>query len=292
MYERGVFVKIKRSAGSVAADVVIYGILLLYTLCTLVPLLYVVLQSFASTTTTLIPRSLTTTAYEYVFSNSTFIRSMGISVYVTLMGTFLSMLVTCLMAYALSRRELLGRKFFMLLVVFTMMFNGGMIPTFLVVRSTGIMDTYWSLILPSLINTFNLIVLKNFFQGLPEELRESAMIDGCSDWRNLFSIVLPLSVPALATFVLFYAVAKWNLYFDALLYIRTPQNYPVQVLLRQVLFVSTGAIGEGGSEASSVFTSQSVRSAVVVVSTVPILLVYPFLQRYFTTGLLVGSVKG
>lgn len=284
--------KIKRSFGSKAADVAIYGVLLLYTLLTLLPLLYVVLQSFATTTTTLLPKGLTLSSYEYVFSNNTLVHSIGISVFITLVGTFLSMLATCLMAYSLSRRELLFRKFFMGMVVFTMMFSGGMIPTFLIVRSTGIMDTNWALMLPSLINTFNLIVLKNFFQGIPEELRESALIDGCSDVRNLFSIVLPLSVPAIATFVLFYAVSKWNMYFDALLYIRTPGNYPVQVLLRQVLFQSTGAVGEGGNEASAVFTSQSIRSAVVVVSTVPILLVYPFLQRYFTTGLLVGSVKG
>ncbi len=283
--------KIKRSAGSITADVIIYAVLALYALITLLPMLYVVMQSFATTTTTLFPKAFTLTTYEYVFSNKSLMRSLGISVYITVFGTFLSMVASCLMAYALARKELLGRRFFMFLVVFTMMFSGGMIPTFLIVRSTHILDTPWALMLPSLINTFNLIVLKNFFQAIPEELRESALMDGCQDVRNFFYIVLPLSIPAIATFVLFYAVAKWNLYLDALLYTRTPEKYPVQVFLRQILTSNTR--GESGaSEANSAFTSQAIRSAVVVVSTVPVLLVYPFLQKHFTTGLLVGSVKG
>lgn len=283
--------KIKRSLGSKAADVVIYTILALYALVTLLPMLYVLMQSFASNTMTLIPKSYTTDTYAYVFSNKSLVRSLGVSFYVTIFGTFLSMIVTCFMSYALSIRELVARRFFMFIVVFTMMFSGGMIPTFLVVRSTGILDTPWALMLPSLINTFNLIVLKNFFQSIPNELRESAMIDGCNDFRYFYSIVLPLSLPAIATFLLFYAVAKWNMYYDALLYMRTPDKYPVQVFLRQILFTNTR--GESGaSEANNIFTSQSIRSAVVVVSTLPILVIYPFLQKYFTAGMLVGSIKG
>lgn len=283
--------KIKRSAGAIFADVIIYATLSLYALATIIPMLYVLLQSFAANTITLIPQSLTIETYQYVFSNKSLVRSLGISFYVTAFGTFLSLFTTCLMAYALSCRNLVARKFFMFMAVLTMIFSGGMIPTFLVVKRTGLLDTPWALMLPSLINTFNLIVLKNFFQSIPNEIQESAQIDGCNDVRCFFSIVLPLSLPAVATFLLFYAVAKWNMYYDSLLYIRTPTKYPVQVFLRQILFTNTR--GESSaSEANSLFTSQSIRSAVVVVTTVPVLTIYPFLQKHFTAGVLVGSVKG
>ena len=175
-----------------------------------------------------------------------------------------------------------------------MLFNGGIIPTYFVVRATGLMNTLWAIMIPNAINAFNLIVLRNFFQNIPESLRESAKIDGCPEPVILWKIIAPLSLPAMAAFALFYAVEKWNIYFNALLYLSDSRKWPVQVLLRQIIYAQVGLLGEGrsGSDDAAALTALSVRSAVIVVSTVPIVMVYPFLQKHFVKGLLVGSIKG
>jgi putative aldouronate transport system permease protein len=198
------------------------------------------------------------------------------------------------MAYPLSRVDLGGRRVIMLLVVFTILFSGGMIPTFLIVKSLGLLNNIWSLIIPGAISAFNLIILKNFFQQLPESLEESAKIDGCSDYGILFRIALPLSTAALATFALFYAVGHWNSFFNAILYINDYDKWPIQVWLRQIVIMSQGGIGDS-TQFSDDFVAppgEIVKMAVIVISTVPILLVYPFLQKHFAKGVLLGSVKG
>ena len=173
-----------------------------------------------------------------------------------------------------------------------MFFSGGMIPTYFVVRSTGLMNSLWSLVIPGLVSPFNLIVMKNFFQGIPQELRESARIDGCHEMTLLFRIILPLSTASLATFGLFYAVGLWNTYMSALLYIPDNTKWPIQVLLRQIVYVSS-SIGDDSEITSEVaLLSQSIKMAVILVATVPIVCVYPFLQKHFTKGILVGAVKG
>jgi putative aldouronate transport system permease protein len=272
-------------------DVIIYTVLLVYAVATLLPFVYVTSSSI-SKTPGILPKEFTLEAYKYIFSTSVFVRSMGISIYITIIGTLISLFITVLMAYALADKYMPGRNFFTILVVFTMLFGGGMIPTYFVVKQTGMLNSIWSLIIPSAISPFNLIVLKNFIQSLPEELKESARIDGCHELGIVFRIIIPLSLPAMAAFGLFYAVGKWNTYFSALLYIQDSRKWPIQVLLRQVIY-SVASIGDStGGEDQRIAISSSVKNAVIIVSTLPILAVYPFLQKHFAKGMLLGSVKG
>jgi putative aldouronate transport system permease protein len=280
-----------RSAASRVADVLIWIVLLLTIVVVGLPILYVVQASF-SDSTAIIPKDWSVAAYRYTMQSQAIWRSLGVSVYITVLGTLISLALSSLTAYSLSHRALPGRRGFLALVVFTMLFNGGIIPTYFVVRATGLMNTLWAIMIPNAINAFNMIVLRNFFQNIPESLRESAKIDGCPEPVILWRIIAPLALPALAAFALFYAVEKWNIYFNALLYLSDSRKWPVQVQLRQILFAQTGLLGESRSDEMTALTSLSVRSAVIVVSTVPIVLVYPFLQRHFVKGLLVGSIKG
>ncbi|MFI2103120.1 carbohydrate ABC transporter permease [Isoptericola sp. NPDC019693] len=239
----------------------------------------------------LIPQTFTLDAYRYILSTSTIFQAMGVSVIVTVGGTFLSLLVTALMAYALSKRYLKGRRVINFLVVFTMLFSGGMIPTFIVVQKLGLIDSLWSLILPVLINAFNFVIMRSFFQGIPDSLEEAARIDGCSDLGVFLRIVLPLSLASIATIGLFYAVYYWNTYQSAILYINDSEKWPIQVLLRQIVIVASGMNADEGS-VDVVPPAQSVKMAVIFVATLPMLLVYPFIQRFFVKGALIGSVKG
>jgi putative aldouronate transport system permease protein len=198
------------------------------------------------------------------------------------------------MAYPLSRKHLMGRSTIMNLIIFSMLFGGGMIPTYLVVKSLGLLDSYWALILPLAINPFNLIIVKTFFQNIPLELEESAKIDGCTEFGIFWRIMLPLSKPVLATFALFYAVAIWNDFFSALLYINDNTKWPVQVLLQQIILLSQTMLNDPTSMGAEYVEppEQSLKLAVVVVATIPILIIYPFLQKHFAKGMLLGSVKG
>jgi putative aldouronate transport system permease protein len=215
------------------------------------------------------------------------------TIFITLVGTLVNILLTALMAYPLARRDLPWRSPILFLVTFTMLFGGGIVPTFLIVKWLGLLNSYWSLIIPTAISAFNLIVLKNFFQQLPESLEESAKIDGCHDYGILFRIVLPLSMPALTTFSLFYAVNHWNSFFQAILYINDSSKWPIQVLLRQIVLLSQGGIGDSVATTNVMYTlPDTVKTAVIVVATVPILCVYPFLQKHFAKGVMLGSVKG
>jgi ABC-type glycerol-3-phosphate transport system permease component len=282
-----------RSSSSRIADVVTLLVLLLTSLVVIIPVLQIILQS-TSATSDLIPKVFSLDAYRYIFSSNILGNSILVSVYITVLGTILSLVLSSLMAYPLSYRSLPGRSGLLFIVLFTMLFNGGIIPTYMVVRSTGVMNTLWALIIPNAINAFYLIVLKNFFQNIPEELRDSAKIDGCHELVVLFRIVMPLSLPAMAAFGLFYAVDRWNLWFHALLYISDSRKWPVQVVLQQVIFTSVGAVGQQTSDANDMvaYTSQGIRAAVIIIATLPIALVYPFLQKHFVKGLLVGSIKG
>ncbi|MFD0682167.1 MULTISPECIES: carbohydrate ABC transporter permease [unclassified Paenibacillus] len=266
----------------------------------IVPFILIISGSFAPAEELLkkgvvfFPSSYTLDAYRYIFSTDSLVRSMLVTIYITVAGTLLNLFFTSITAYGLARRDLYGRRAIMLMIIFTMLFNGGIIPTFLVVKAFGLLDSYNSLIIPTAISAFNLIIMKNFFQQLPDGLEEAAKIDGCNDFGILFRIVLPLSLPALATFALFYAVGHWNTFFSAILYINDSNKWPIQVLLRQIVIMAQGGIGDSGqfNEHFVVPPSQTVSMAVIVVSTIPILLVYPFLQKHFTKGLLLGSVKG
>jgi len=291
---------IKKSVGERVFDVFNYLFLTLFALCTFLPFVYVVAASFATEAQVstgelfLIPDEFSLDAYRYIFANNSILRALSVSVYVTVVGTIVNLLFTTTFAYSLSRRDLIGREIILNGIIFTMMFSGGMIPTYILVKNLGLLNSLWSLILPGAISAFNLIVVKNFFQELPGELMESARIDGCSDLGVFFKIVLPLSLPVLATFGLFYAVGHWNAYFSALLYINDSTKWPLQVLLRQLIMLSQGSIGDE-SQLDPTFVKppeQTVKMAIIVVGTVPILMVYPFLQKHFTKGVLVGALKG
>lgn len=237
-----------RSAGSRLFDTVNYSLLFVFAMLTVLPFLYMILGSFASPEEfakqglVLIPSQFSLSAYAYIFSADTIMRSLLNTVIITLAGTAINIVFTALMAYPLSRRELQGRRTIMLMVIFSMLFSGGMIPTFLIVKALGMTNTLWSLLIPGAISAFNLIILKNFFQQMPEGIEESAKIDGCNDLGILVRIVLPLSMPAIATFSLFYAVGHWNSFFSAILYINDTTKWPVQVILRQVVIMAEGEL--------------------------------------------------
>ncbi|MGG1516091.1 carbohydrate ABC transporter permease [Paenibacillus oryzisoli] len=281
-------------------DVLNYLILGIIGVVAVLPFIYVVAGSFASDAELtqravfLIPKTFTLAAYKFIFSTDTIIHSIGVSLYVMIVGTLVNLFFTVTMAYALSKRTLMGRNTVLNLIIFSMLFGGGLIPTYLVIRSLHMLDTYWALMIPGAISAFNLIIVKNFFQELPPELEEAAKMDGCTELGLLWRIVLPLSMPVLATFTLFYAVGHWNNFFSALLYINDPAKWPLQVLLRQIVLLSQSAAGDINSMDPNFVQppEQSIKMAVIVVGTIPILLVYPFLQKHFAKGVLIGSVKG
>ncbi|XEC96312.1 carbohydrate ABC transporter permease [Paenibacillus tarimensis] len=281
-------------------DLFNYLFLTLFALVTVLPFIYIIGGSFATEAELsersffLIPRDFSGSAYQYIFSSETIFRSMGVSIFITAVGTLTNLAFTLSMAYALSRKDLMGRNVIMNLVIFTMLFSGGMIPGYLLVRELGLIDSYAAVILPGAINAFNLIIIKNFFQQLPPGLEESARIDGCTDLGVLWRIVLPLSKPVIATFGLFYAVAHWNNFFSAMLFLNDHTKWPLQVMLREIVMLSQLAVGDLNNMDPNFVKppEQSVKMAVIVVATVPILLVYPFLQRHFAKGVLLGSIKG
>lgn len=285
------------SKGEKAFDIVNIIFLTIFSLLCLVPFINILATSFATpaeiTTRTFIlfPRTFSLDAYRYILSTPTIFTSIGVSLFVTIVGTFISMVLTSFMAYALSRRYLHGRSFVNFLVVFTMLFSGGMIPTFLVVNNLGLIDSIWSLILPGAVSAYNMIIMRNFFQGIPDSLEESAKMDGCTDLGVFFRIILPLSLPSIATVSLFYAVNYWNTYQSAILYINDSSKWPVQVLLRQIVLVSSG-LNADASVVDVVPPAQSVKMAVIIIATLPMLIAYPFVQKYFVKGAMVGSVKG
>lgn len=286
-----------KSLGSRIFNITNATLLTIIALVTVLPFIHVIGSSFATgaeianSKFLIVPTEFTLSAYKYIFSTDTILRSVGVSIFVTVFGTVWSMLISTLTAYGLSRKDLVGRRYIMFFIIFTMLFQGGMIPTFLVVKQTGLLDSLLALIIPVTINVFNMIILKTFFQNLPSGLEESAKIDGCSDFGILFRIVIPCSMPAIATISLFYAVTYWNTYMHAILYLSDAAKWPVQVLLRQVVVLASGMNYDSAEYTDVPPPSQSVKMAVIVVATIPVLLVYPFLQKHFTKGALLGSIK-
>jgi len=280
-----------------AFDAVNATILMLVGFICVVPVVHVFAQSFSSEGAILSgrvrlwPVEAQLLAYERGFSNAAMIRALLFTVYLTVMGTVINVIVTALGAYPLSKRDLVGRRVIWLLILFTMFFSGGLIPLYMVVRSLGLLDTVWALILPGAIGTFNLILMKTYFSGLPESLAESARLDGCSEIRILFQIIMPVSMPIIATLMLFYGVGHWGEYFQALIYIQNPDKYTLQLRLQQFL-------ENGPTEVSSVVAGdlsdtpvEAMKAAAIVFVTAPVLVVFPFLQRYFVKGALIGSLK-
>ena len=257
------------------------------------PLVYVAVGSFSSTGLLGGFNEFSLDAYRFTFSTNVLALSTLNSVVITVFGTAINMVLTTITAYALSKKYLRGRGIFLKIIVMFMLFSPGIIPNYLVVSRLRLINTFWALWLPTAISAYNLIIMKNFFQQLPESIEESAKIDGCNDFMVFILIVLPVSQAALATITLFYAVAHWNAYFSAMMYINSISRWPIQVWLRQIIILAIG--GFAGTENMSEFASvpsDSVRYAVIMISTIPIIIFYPFLQKYFAKGVLLGSVKG
>ncbi|TNJ64992.1 carbohydrate ABC transporter permease [Paenibacillus hemerocallicola] len=298
----------KRRTGPIAksnadrmVDAVFYAFLSLFALSTLFPLYYVIVMSITPYTEVMrsggfvmFPRQVTFDAYKEIFSSGRIPQALKITVTVTFVGTALNLFATSLLAYALSKKTVPGRSALLLGIVFTMLFSGGMIPTYLVVRAVGLVDTIWALILPGLVSTFNMLIMKTYFEGLPHEIEEAAKVDGCGDLRTLFRIVLPLSTPIFATMGLFYGVGHWNAYFAGIMYLNDKRLYPLQVVLQNM--IRSPDVSQELEIRNPMLVAQlppeTIKMATVVVAILPILLVYPFLQKYFIKGMLIGAIKG
>ncbi|OME88743.1 MULTISPECIES: carbohydrate ABC transporter permease [Paenibacillus] len=291
---------VKEAANDRVFDVIIYVIASIIIVIVLYPLIFIVSASFSDPTRVLngevwlLPKSVTLDAYANILQNEKIWIGYRNTIFYTIVGTVINIIMTILAAYPLSRPDLPGRNAIMVFITLTMFFSGGLIPTYLLVKDLGMVDTMWALIVPGAIATYNLIVMRTYFQSsIPWELQEAAHIDGCSNWRLLFSIILPLSKPILAVMVLFYAVGHWNSFFNALIYIRNENLHPLQLVLREILLISQSASVDGsvGLE-DKILLAESIKYAVIIVSSLPVLLMYPFVQRHFVKGVMIGSIKG
>ena len=236
------------------------------------------------------PKGLNFKAYEAVLKDQRILNSLRNTVEYVILGTFISLFVTSTGAFALSRKKILFRKFFSLMLVFTMLFSGGMIPTYLVVRQLGLLNTIWGVVLPGAVSAWYVLLMRTFYASIPNELEDSGRVDGLNDLGSFWYIFLPLSKAGLATFALFYAVGHWNAFYTPFLYLQDPQKMPLQVILRQIVISSEFRMDRGMGE--SVILPESLKFATIMISTVPILVIYPFVQKYFVKGVMVGSIKG
>lgn len=288
--------------GSILGKILVYTILILMCVAFIIPFWIIISSSFVSEAEAarrgmfiLFPEKWDFSAYAMLLNNgSSIYTAYGVTLFVTIVGTALNLLVTVMLAYGLAKRDLPGVKFFSGMIFFTMLFGGGMIPSFLLNNYLGFMDSIFVMIIPSLVSAWNMFLMRNFFYGLPPSLEEAALIDGANPVTILFRVILPLSLPAMATIGLFYAVGHWNDWFTANIYINTISKMPVQNVMRRIVLNSD--IKNLGDMAFSVSEqppmAETIKSAAMVIGTLPIMLVYPFLQKYFIKGVTVGSVKG
>ena len=271
---------------------------LLALLC-LYPFLYTLSMSLSNATEAsrggfhIIPRTITLASYKMVLSNPAIITGYSNTILRTVLGTLLTLITTCIAAYPLARREMPHRSLITFLIVFTMFFGGGLVPSYLLIKNLGLINSIWALILPVMISAFNIIIVKNAFQALPESLAESARIDGANEWAILFKIYIPLSKPVMATVALWTAVMHWNSWFDALLYITDDKKQVLQTFLQRIVIESNTQLMELGVTNASVveFTPETIKAATIILTILPIICVYPFVQKYFVKGILLGGVK-
>ena len=289
-----------RSRGDRVFDTVNLALLFAFLVTIVYPLLYIVSASFSNPAAVvsgemvLWPVGFNLEAYQRVFAHTDIWRSYLNSLLYTVAGTALSIVLTILAAYPLSRKDMKGRMFFTIFFTITMFFSGGVVPTFLVVKGIGIYNTVLAIILPRAITVYNIIILRSYFDSsIPWEIQEAGIIDGCSNMRLLRRVVVPLSGPVLAVLLLFYGVAAWNAYFDAMMYVTNRSLFPLSLIIREILIKNSLAdMVQSGSNAAQIMQGQGVKYAVIIVSTLPVLVAYPFLQKYFLKGLMVGAVKG
>ena len=281
-------------------DIGLYTIFGILGLLTLYPFYYVLIVSFANTQASatyspyLYPHVFDLTGYQMIIGDIYFFKSLMTTLFVTAVGTSLNMVISVITAYVLSRKQLLGRKQLIVLITFTMLFSGGLIPTYLVVSNLGLTNSIWAMIFPGMISTYYVIIMKNYFSGLPQSLEDAAKIDGANDLKVLYKIYLPISKPFMATFALFYAVERWNEWWNAYLYISDKNIKPLQIYLRDILVNFSNQLS---TQAQSVVNSQgkvyvqSVQMATIVITMLPIMCLYPFLQKYFVKGVMIGAIK-
>lgn len=293
---------IRESKGDRLFMFLIYLFLSLVLIAVAVPLIYIVSSSFSSPQAVtsgkvwLFPVDFTLDGYKAVFNNPQIGVGYLNSLFYTVVGTLINVTLTIMLAYPLAKKSLYGRNFFMVLLVITMMFEGGLIPYYLVVKNLHLLDTRWAMILPGALGVFQVIVARTFFQTtIPDELAEAAELDGCSDIRFILSIVLPLSKPIIAVMTLMYAVGHWNAYFDALIFLRSPDLFPLQIILRNILILNS-VDASMMADVSQMQAQQGLKDllkySLIVVASLPVLIIYPFVQKHFVKGVMIGSLKG
>ncbi|MEH7441988.1 carbohydrate ABC transporter permease [Bacillus sp. JJ1122] len=274
-------------------DYINYLLLGFITLVTIYPFWYVLVislstqEGFYKDIYHIIPNSFSLETYKYAFTNEQIFRSLAVSLTVTVLGVLLSLILTAMGAYVLSKKNLKGRKQLFIFMIFTMFFNGGIVPLYVLVNSLQIRDSIWALIIPMAINTFNLILMMNYFSSLPESLEESAKMDGCNDFQILFKIVLPSSKPIVMTIILFYAVFYWNDWFLAMLFISDQEMYPLSLFLRNMILSSQNFMSTGLARQ----VPEMLKATIIIISIIPVLIFYPFVQKHFVQGIMLGSVK-
>nr|WP_270885080.1 carbohydrate ABC transporter permease [Paenibacillus aestuarii] len=279
-------------------DYVNYSLLAIISIACMFPFIYVFSVSFTDPAVYvplkfyLFPEKWSLAAYKYILSTNSFLNALKSTVYVTAIGTVLSIITSFTFAYVLTKKHVPGRKLMLGGVVFTLVFNAGILPNYLLMKDMNLLNSHWSLILSGLTNAWSLLVIKGFLDSLPPELEDAARIDGCSDIGVFWRIVIPLSMPAIAAFVLFFAVSYWNTYFNALVYLSDAKKWTLQVLVKSLVIDSdSNGVGAGGSD-DRVLPQETIRMASIVLAMLPILIVYPFLQKHFAKGVMLGSVKG
>lgn len=290
-----------RSRDDYIINFVAYFLCSLVLIATLYPLIYVVSASFSEPSEVingniwLLPKNVTLDGYEMILDYDPIWIGYRNTIFYTVFGTAFNLLLTLPCAYSLSRRDFRGRKGIMLLFTFTMFFSGGMIPLYLIIRNLGMIDTVWAVVLPGAISVHNLIIAKSFFSSsIPFELQESAFVDGCSNIRTLLTIIIPLSAPILAVLTMYYGVAHWNAYFNAMMYLSDSKKFPLQIALREILMTNSiaDATDTTMNSVDQILLYEGLKYAVVIVASLPVMCLYPFLQRYFVKGTMIGAVKG
>lgn len=279
------------------------AILAVIIVCFIYPLWYVILASISDprkmvqTTFAILPVNFQLGSYEMVFENERLIRSLFVSVFYTVTGTIINVVMTVLAAWPLSRKQLKGRKVIMLLITFTMYFGGGLIPSYLLVSSLGMVDTIWAILIPGALSTYNMIIMRTYFiNSIPGDLEDAAMVDGCTNFRFLLQVVLPLSAPIMVVIALYYGVGRWNDFFSAMIYLNNQKLWPMQLVLREILlqndFSSTNLMFTDFNQSEHMIKVFGMKYAVIVFATLPIMIIYPMCQKFFAKGVMVGSLKG
>lgn len=294
-----VMYKTKRSWGSLIFDCFNYLFMIILCIVMIHPMFYLLMLSLTSpelplTAGYIVPPKMTLKTYQRVFENEYILSGFFNTVVRTILGTVLSVIATIMLAYPLSKKTLPNRGFWTMLIVFTMFFSAGLIPNYLLITGLGIDNSIWALVLPGLISTYNMLIARNFFMGIPEELGESARIDGANEIQVLFRIIVPVSLPIIATLSLWIAVGHWNAWFDSMIYLKDPKDQVLQVVLRRIVLEGTEEMMDVNMEIDEGLAPnpETLKAATTIVATLPIIIVYPFVQKYFVKGVMVGSVKG